>query len=62
MAVGMTTIAGGACYGAPLVVVVAAAAVPIGAALWFIGPPRRRGPATPSRCRRVRAWPRASRR
>ncbi|MEU7999666.1 EAL domain-containing protein [Catellatospora sp. NPDC049111] len=39
MAVGMTTIAGGACYGAPLVVVVAAAALPIGAALWFIGPP-----------------------
>ncbi|WP_155390149.1 putative bifunctional diguanylate cyclase/phosphodiesterase [Catellatospora paridis] len=39
MAVGMTTIAGGACYGAPLVVLVGAAAVPTGAALWFIGPP-----------------------
>lgn len=39
LALGMTGVAGGACYGAGMVVLVSAAAIPAGAGLWFIGPP-----------------------
>lgn len=39
IALGMTVMAGGACYGNALVLLAGAAALPVGVGLWFIGPP-----------------------